>query len=191
MNVLARNWGWVALRGVVAVIFGVLTLFNPLISLAVLVLLWGAFAFADGILAVASAIVNRRNEPHWGWLLFGGIVGIAAGVATFLMPRITAFVLLYFIAAWAIFVGVAQIATASRLRKVITGEWLLAFIGVLSILLGGFLFARPGAGALAVVLWIGMYAAVAGIVLIALALRLRRWARQDMVLAGHPVNPGI
>ena len=93
------------------------------------------------------------------------------------MPGVTAIVLLYFIAAWAIVTGVAEIAAAIRLRKVITGEWLLVVAGVLSVLFGLFLVMFPKAGALAVVLWIGAYATTLGSVLIALAFRLRSWGR--------------
>jgi uncharacterized membrane protein HdeD (DUF308 family) len=177
VDVLARNWGWVALRGVAALLFGLLTLLNPGITLAVLVLFFGAYALADGVLRVFSAIANRRGEPHWVALLVGGLASIVVGVGTFLMPGVTAIVLLYFIAAWAIVTGAAEIATAIRLRKVMTGEWLLALAGVLSVLFGVLLIARPGVGALAVVLWIGAYAIVFGIMLIALALRLRAWGR--------------
>jgi uncharacterized membrane protein HdeD (DUF308 family) len=174
-GILTRNWGWVALRGVAALVFGLLTLFNPGITLAVLVLFFGAYALADGVLRVISAIANRRGEPHWVAILVGGLAGIVVGVGTFLMPGVTALVLLYFIAAWAILTGAAEIATAIRLRKVMTGEWLLALAGVISVLFGVLLIARPGAGALAVVLWIGAYAIVFGIMLIALSLRLRAW----------------
>src|SRR5918912_3707466 len=177
MDLLARNWGWMALRGVAALLFGVLTLFNPGITLAVLVLLFGAYALVDGIFTVVAAIANRRGEPHWVALLVGGLASIVVGVGTFLVPGVTAIVLLYFIAAWAIVTGAAEIATAIRLRRVMTGEWLLALAGVLSVLFGVLLIARPGAGALAVVLWIGAYAIVFGVVLLALAFRLRAWGR--------------
>jgi uncharacterized membrane protein HdeD (DUF308 family) len=175
MNVLARNWGWVALRGVAALIFGALTLANPAISLATLILLYGAYAVADGIFTIVSAVANRRGEAHWIALILGGVLSVAAGLVAFLLPGITALVLLYWIAVWAIVTGAAEVATAIRLRKVLTGEWLLVLAGLLSILFGVLLFARPGAGALAVVLWIGAYAVVFGIVLIALAFRLRSW----------------
>ena len=175
VSVLARNWGMVAVRGVVALLFGLLTLFRPGISLAALVILFGAYALVDGLFAVWSAVANRHGEPHWVALLFGGLAGIAVGVITFLMPGITAIVLLYLIAAWAIVRGVAEIAMAIQLRKVLTGEWLLALAGVVSVVFGLFLIASPRAGALAVVLWIGIWAAVLGVVLIALAFRLRKW----------------
>jgi len=170
---LSRNWGWIALRGLAAVVFGLLTLFDPRISLTALVLLWGAYAFVDGIFAIVSAVRDRRQEPHWVSLLVTGIAGVVAGLLTFFVPGITALVLLYFIAAWALITGIAEIVAAVRLRKVITGEWMLALAGLLSAIFGVFLFAFPGAGALTVVLWIGAYALVLGIVLLVLAFRLR------------------
>jgi uncharacterized membrane protein HdeD (DUF308 family) len=177
-NVLVHNWGMVALRGVVALLFGLLTLFNPGITLVTLVLFFGAYAFADGIFTIIGAIANRHEEPHWVGLLLAGLVGILAGIATFLLPGITARVLLLLIAAWAIIVGISEIVAAIRLRKLITGEWLLVLAGLLSLAFGVFVILAPGAGALAVVLWIGAYALVSGIVLLALAFRLRRWARE-------------
>src|SRR4051794_5196678 len=152
-EVLTRNWGLLVLRGVAALLFGLFTLFYPGISLAALVLVFGAFAFADGVFTVISAIANRRGEPHWGVLLLSGIAGILIGVVTFLSPTITAIALLAFIAAWAIITGVGEIAAAIRLRRLISNEWLLGLAGVLSVLFGVLLIALPGIGALAVVLW--------------------------------------
>jgi uncharacterized membrane protein HdeD (DUF308 family) len=179
LNLLARNWGWVMLRGVAALIFGLLTLFNPGISLVVLVIFFGAYAIVDGIFAIISALANRREERHWGALLVNGLISLAIGIVTFIWPGITAFALLYLIAAWALITGIMEIATAIRLREIIRGEWLLILAGALSILFGILLFVRPGAGALAVVLWIGAYAVVFGILLIVLAFRLRSWLRGE------------
>jgi uncharacterized membrane protein HdeD (DUF308 family) len=181
VDVLARNWGWVALRGVAALLFGLLTLFNPVITLATLVLLFGAYVLVDGVFAVVSAVANRRGEPHWLSLLVSGVVGIALGILTFLWPQVTALILLYFVAAWAVIIGLSQIVAGIRLRKLITGEWLLILAGVLSLVFGLMLFVAPGAGALAIALWIGAYATVLGVVLIALALRLRSWRRTHEV----------
>lgn len=175
MDRLGRNWGWVLLRGIVALLFGVLTLLNPAVTLAVLVLWFGAYALVDGVSAIVSAIAHRHGEPHWVALLIGGVVSIAAGLVTLAMPGLTALVLLYVIAAWAVVRGASEIATAIRLRRVLRGEWLLALAGALSVAFGVVLFLRPGAGALAVVVWIGAYALVLGILLIALAFRLRAW----------------
>ena len=186
MDILARNWGWVALRGAVALVFGLLALTNPGMTLAALVLLFGAYALVDGAFTVFSAIAHRRNEPHWVSLLAGGIVGIFVGVLTFLWPGITATALLFLIAAWAVVLGVLQIATAIRLRKAITGEWLLGLAGALSVMLGLLLFAFPDSGALAVVMWIGAFALVNGILLIALGFRLRTWNRTHPTATGMP-----
>jgi uncharacterized membrane protein HdeD (DUF308 family) len=169
---LSRNWWAVSLRGLAGVLFGIITFIAPGISLAALVLLFGAYAFADGVLAVVTA-VRRRGSNRWGMLLLEGLVGIAAGVLTLLWPSITALALLYVIAAWALVTGAFEIAAAIRLRKVVTGEWILALSGVLSMALGVLLIVAPGPGALAVVIWIGAYAFVFGVLLFALGLRLK------------------
>lgn len=178
VETLARNWWLVGLRGVAGLLFGLLTLLNPAITLAVLLLFFGAYALADGVFTTIAAIARRRNVPRWGWLVVSGILGILIGVLTFLMPGVTALALLYIIASWAIIRGIAEIVAAIQLRKMITGEWLLILAGVLSVLFGFLLIIFPGAGALTVVLWIGAFAAVFGILMIGLAFRLRRWNRE-------------
>jgi uncharacterized membrane protein HdeD (DUF308 family) len=172
LDSLTRNWWAVALRGLAGILFGVITFVSPGISLAALVLLFGAYAFADGVLSIVSA-VRRRGADRWWLLLLQGIVGIGAGVVTLFWPGITAIALLFVIAAWALVSGVLQVAAAIRLRKVITGEWLLALSGVLSIALGVLLVLFPGPGALALVIWIGAYAFVFGILLLVLGFKLR------------------
>lgn len=176
-TLLARNWWLVVLRGVAALIFGLLTLFNPAITLAVLIFFFGAYALVYGAFAVFSAIANRRGESYWVALLIGGLLSIAIGVITFVTPAITGIVLLFYIAAWAFVTGVADIAAGIRLRKVIIGEWLLILSGVLSVVFAVVLVLFPGAGALAITLWIGAYAAVLGILLIVTGFRLRSWRR--------------
>jgi len=172
LDSLTRNWWAVALRGLAGILFGIITFVSPGISLAALVLLFGAYAFADGVLSIVSA-VRRRGADRWWLLLLQGVVGIGAGVVTLLWPGITAIALLVVIAAWALVGGVLQVAAAIRLRKVITGEWLLALSGVLSIALGVLLVVFPGPGALALVIWIGAYAFVFGILLLVLGFKLR------------------
>lgn len=188
IEMLARNWGMVALRGLLALTFGLLTLFRPAVSLAVLVIFFGAFALVDGIFTVVSAIANRHGQPRWGVLVFAGLAGIAVGLMTLFWPGVTALALLYLIAAWALVHGVAEIVAAVRLRKVITHEWLLGTAGALAIVFGFLLVAFPGAGALAMVLWIGAYAAVAGILLLALGFKLRRWGREHPAPAPAPAH---
>lgn len=170
---LAYNWWVVVLRGLAGMAFGLVTFFAPGISLAALVLVFGAYAFADGVLAIISAIRRERPGDRWWLLLLEGIAGIAAGVVTLIWPGITALVLLYVIAAWALVTGVLEIAVAIRLRKAIKGEWLLILSGILSVVLGVLLVLWPGPGALALVIWIGAYAFVFGALLLALGLRLR------------------
>jgi len=170
LHSLARNWWALALRGLVAVLFGLLTLFLPGITLVTLVLLFGAYALVDGIFNVIAFF--RVASHHWA-LLIEGLLGIIAGILTFSWPAITAIVLLYVIALWAIFTGVFEVIAGIRLRKVITNEWLLLLVGVLSFLFGVLILFAPGVGALAIVLWIGAYAFIFGVFLLALAFRLR------------------
>jgi uncharacterized membrane protein HdeD (DUF308 family) len=149
METLSHNWWAVVLRGIAGVLFGAITFLSPGISLAALVLLYGAYAFADGVLAIISAVRRHGAAEPWWLLLLEGIAGIAAGVVTVLWPGITALVLLYLIAAWSLITGAFEIAAAIRLRKAITGEWLLVLSGILSIGLGVLLVLFPAAGALA------------------------------------------
>jgi uncharacterized membrane protein HdeD (DUF308 family) len=186
MEVLSRNWGWVVLRGIVAVVFGVLTLIQPGITLAALVLMFGAYSIADGVFSIVWAIANRRGEPAWVSLVIGGLLGIAAGIVTFFFPAITAVALLMIMAAWAIAIGVTSIVAAIRLRKEMTGEWRLVLSGLLSVALGVILVAAPAVGALAMVLWIGGYAVASGFLQIALGFRLRSWGHvHSAALASH------
>jgi uncharacterized membrane protein HdeD (DUF308 family) len=173
VDTLSRNWWIVLLRGLAGICFGIITFIAPAISLAILVLVWGAYALADGILALVTAI-RRRGEDRW-WLFFvEGLVGIAAGVLTLIWPGLTAIALLYLIAAWAIVTGALEIAAAIRLRKVIANEWLLGLSGIASLGFGILLILFPGAGALTVVIWIGAYALVFGALVVALAFPLGR-----------------
>ena len=127
-------------------LFGLLTFLLPGITLATLVLLFGAYALVDGIFNV---IAFFKVASHQWALLIEGVIGIIAGVLTFAWPAITAFVLLYLIAFWAIFTGIFEIIAAIRLRKAISNEWLLLLMGVLSLLFGLLILYAPGTGALA------------------------------------------
>lgn len=173
---LAENWWLILLRGICAILFGVLVFLWPGMTLISLVLLYGVFALADGALAIAAATVGGTVAPRW-WLAIVGLLGIAAGILTFAWPGMTALVLLLFIAGWAIATGVLQIVGAIRLRKEIDNEWLLIASGALSVLFGLVVMVRPGAGALALLYVIGAYAIAYGILLSWLALRLRRHSR--------------
>jgi uncharacterized membrane protein HdeD (DUF308 family) len=170
LHTLTANWWALAIRGMVAVLFGLLTLFLPGITLVTLVLLFGAYALVDGVFNV---IAFFRVASHQWVLLIEGVVGIFAGLLTFAWPAITAIALLYLIAFWAMLTGIFEIVAGIRLRKTIANEWLLLVMGVLSLLFGLLILFAPGTGALAIVLWIGAYALVFGVFLLALAFRLR------------------
>jgi uncharacterized membrane protein HdeD (DUF308 family) len=179
---LIRNWWSLVIRGLVAILFGLITFAWPGITLAALVLLYGAYALIDGIVSLIGVFRASRAHERWGALLFEGIAGIAAGLITFFWPAITAFVLVIIIASWAIVTGVLEIVAAIRLRKHVTNEWLLVLSGVLSVLLGVLFIAAPLAGALAIALWVGVYAVIFGGLLVGLGLRLRS--------LGHTIGTG-
>ena len=175
---LADNWWLLVLRGIAAIIFGVLAFVWPGPTLAALVLLWGIYALADGIFALWAAIAARGADGgmRW-WLALVGVVGILAGLVAFFYTGTTALVLLMFIAAWAIVIGVFQIWGAFELRKVVDDSWLIGLNGVLAVAFGVLLVARPNAGAVALIWMIGWFAVVFGILNIALAFRLKRLKR--------------
>jgi len=177
LTTLARNWWAVLLRGLVGILFGIVTFFAPVISLGALVLVFGAYALADGVLTIISAFRRRAENERWWVLLLEGLVDIGVGIITVLWPGITALVLIYVIAAWALITGGLEIAAAIRLRKVITHEWWLVLAGIASIAFGVLLALFPGIGAITLVLWVGAYAFVFGIFMIGLAFRLRSWGR--------------
>ncbi|HVP37478.1 MAG TPA: HdeD family acid-resistance protein [Terriglobales bacterium] len=168
MEMISRMWWAVLLRGIFGVLFALIAFFWPGITIVALVLLFGAYALADGIFALITAI-----RVNWLSLFLEGIVGIAVGILTFIWPGITAIVLLYFIAAWAVITGVFEIIAAIRLRRTIENEWLLVLGGLVSVLLGILLFAFPKEGALSVIWVIAVFAFIFGILLIAFAFKLR------------------
>ena len=175
LHALARNWWLELLRGVAAIIFGILAFAWPGITLLTLVLFWGAFALVDGVLAIIAAVKGGNPMPRW-WLAIVGIAGLAAGAVTFLMPGLTALVLVTFIAVWAIVLGVMEIYGAIKLRKEVEGEWFLILNGALSVVFGILLLWRPGIGALALVWIIGAYAIVLGIIYVLFAFKLKKHA---------------
>lgn len=175
LDFLARNWWVLILRGVAGVLFGVMTFVWPKLSLAALVLVWGAYALADGVLSIAGSFKRGRERFPW-WLFLTGIVGVAAGVFTFLNPALTGLALLTLIAAFAIVRGIMEIAAAIKLRHEIDNEWLLVTAGVLSVIFGVLVMVNPGAGALAIALWIGAIVAAVGILEIVAGIRLRKHA---------------
>lgn len=172
LRALVENWWMFLVRGIAAIVFGILAFLWPAMTLFTLVLFYGAFMLVDGVVAIVAAIRGRNLNARW-WLLAAGISGVVAGILTFLWPGVSALVLLVIIACASIVGGFFQIAGAIALRKEIEGEWLLILSGIVSILFGAVLLAQPGTGALALVWLIALYAVTVGIVFVALALRLR------------------
>jgi uncharacterized membrane protein HdeD (DUF308 family) len=161
------------LRGAVGLAIGVIAMAWPGITLLALAGIFALYAFLDGVTNLMLGISRaRRHERSWSRVI-QGLVGVAAGIVTFLWPSATVLALVMFIAAWAIVTGALELVAAIRLRKVIEGEWLLVFSGVMSIVFGSVIFALPGPGAVAIALILGMYAAASGIVLITLGIRMR------------------
>ncbi|HTR02816.1 MAG TPA: HdeD family acid-resistance protein [Thermoanaerobaculia bacterium] len=168
VRTLAQHWWVLLLRGLLAIAFGLMAWQWPGVTIAVLVMFWGAYALVDGLFEVVAGV-----RAKWGSLVFLGILGIAAGIVTLFWPGITAVALLYIIAFWAIVAGVLQISAAIRLRREIQGEVLWILSGLCTVILGVLLIARPGAGALAVVGLIGAFAIAWGILLVILAFKLK------------------
>ena len=173
LSAITRNWWLAALRGSLAVIFGVAAFVWPGLTLEVLVLLFGAYAFVDGVVVLGFGLMAAGDGLRWWPLVLGGIVGIATGVFTFVQPGAIALALVYVIGAWAVVTGILEIVAAIRLRNVINNEWLMSFGGVLSIVFGVLVLARPNVGALTLVYLFGFYAILAGISQISLGFRLR------------------
>jgi uncharacterized membrane protein HdeD (DUF308 family) len=181
MVVLAGNWWAFVFRGVLAILFGILTFVMPGMTLLTLVFLFGFYAISDGVFNLIAAFrrgdrSDAQQQPWWA-LLIEGILSIIAGLLAFFMPGLTAMALVYLIAGWSLATGVMEIVAAVRLRRHITGEWVLVLGGVLSILFGLLIAIFPGAGALTIVIWIGAYAVVFGVLMVTLGLRLRKLVR--------------
>lgn len=173
LHALAKCWWLLLLRGIAAIVFGILAFIWPGLTLVTLVLLYGAFALVDGVLSLVAAFTgSTKPVPTW-WLVVVGLLGIGVGAVTFLWPGITAILLVLFIGAWALVHGVFEIIGAIQLRKEIDNEWMLIFGGVLSVIFGAIILIAPGAGALGLVWAIAGYSIVFGILLVALSLRLR------------------
>lgn len=181
VHTLKLNWWLLALRGLVAVLFGLLAFMWPGATLITLVWLFGAFALVNGILSLVLA-TKTKGYPKVGSLILSGLLGILAGFLAFVMPGITALGLLILIAAWAIVTGVMELVAAVRLRKIIKNEWLLVLAGIASLVFGILLLLQPAAGALVLIWWIGAWALLFGILLMTLAFRMRNW--KGLIVAG-------
>src|SRR5919106_2644706 len=173
LETLKCHWWVPVLRGIAAIIFGIIAFIYPGLTLTVLVILFGAWVLVDGVFRVVGAIGHRASDPDWGWQLVIGILGIVIGFLTFRAPGVTALALVIYVAAWALMIGVTEIVVAIKLRREIKGEWFLILMGLLSILFAVILLWNPIPGALALVWLIASYAIVFGILAVMFGFRLR------------------
>ena len=173
LSMLSENWWVLALRGLLAVLFGFAALVLPLGTLEAVGRLFGVYAILEGALVVLMGIMGIRGTRYTGAFLAEGAFGIVAGLVALAWPGVTALVLLYVVAIWAILSGLAEVIAAVALRREIEGEWVLFLVGVLSVVLGVAMAVLPGVGVLSLIWLVGLYALAVGVALIVLALRVR------------------
>jgi uncharacterized membrane protein HdeD (DUF308 family) len=173
LTLIAENWWLYILRGFLTIAFGIVALTWPNLTLRVLIILFGVYAILQGILATGAAF-RRWRERSWWLVLLEGVAGIAVGLVAFIWPTLTAIILLVLIALWAIATGIIEIAAAVQLRKELAGEWRLALAGAISIFTGILFLSDPGAGAVALVWLIGIYAVLFGALLTYIGFALRK-----------------
>lgn len=182
VSLMARSWWLVLLRGLVAMAFGLVAFFLPGQTIAAVALLFGAYVLADGLIGLLNALggSGERSRSNRWLLALWGVLSIIVGVLTFIEPMRTALVLILLMAWWAILIGLVQLVTAWRLRKAMPGEWLLAGLGVLSLVFGIGLLVAPGAGAIGMLWLVAVYALVAGVLMVLLAFKLRRIGKHGL-----------
>lgn len=173
LHVVSAQWWILLLRGIVAIVLGIIALLFPAVMALAIAFLFGAYALIDGIIAIAASVRMSHAESRWWWLLVEGIIGVVFGIAALVWPAISLLALVYLMAFWAIATGITAITTAWRLRTIVPGEWLWILGGIVSVVFGlGIIFA-PGLGALALVVIFAWYAIFFGIAFIGVAFRLR------------------
>lgn len=178
-SALGARWWMLVVRGLAAVLFGMLALARPGISVLALVWVWGAYALVDGAATVALAARAGSEGRRWGWLALDGVVSIGAAIVTAMWPGLTALALLMVIAVRAVLTGIAEIVAAVELRNVVRGEWMLALSGILSFGFGAVTLILPGLSAMVLVTMLGAYAVVFGVVVAALGFRVHHWANAE------------
>jgi uncharacterized membrane protein HdeD (DUF308 family) len=177
-DILSRYWWMTLLRGLFWILFGIVVLATPGISLLSLTLALGIIMFVDGVINVINAFSGRREHDDWWVLLLVGLAGIGVGILTFYNPAVTALAVVFYVAIWAIATGLLEIVAAVRLRKQIQGEVWLALAGIASVVFGVLLVARPAAGALTLLWLIAVYAIAFGVLLLLLAFKVRRGVKR-------------
>ena len=170
---LSRSWWLFLLRGVAAIIFGVIAIVAPQATFLALVIVFGVYALVDGVLAIIASFQMKEFVSQWWVLLLEGLAGILVGVLVFLNLQMSAAVLFVFVAFWAIFTGLMEIVAAIYLRREIDHEWILLLSGIFSVILGILLLVYPYAGVVGLVWAIGIYAIFFGVLEVVLAIEAR------------------
>ncbi|MER7502802.1 HdeD family acid-resistance protein [Nonomuraea pusilla] len=180
MRDIAQSWSLLLVRGIAAVILGILAIVWPGITLLVLVIIFGLYAIIGGISSLVAGLRHRSDSR--AWLILSGVLGIIAGIIAFVWPGLTSLALLYVVAFWAIFSGLSEIVGGIQLRKRIQNEWMLIVGGILSLIFGLLLLFFPGAGLLSLVWLLGIFAILYGIAMIILSFTLKKFTKR----AGMP-----
>lgn len=173
LELFGRNWWLILLRGIAAVLFGLTALLLPDITLVTLVVLFGAYVLLDALFTLLTAFRKDDDQADWWVVLLEGLIGLLTGAAVLAWPEITALVLVYLAAGWAVVTGILEITAAVFLRREIQGEWFLVLSGAASTIIGAVLFLQPDAGMIVISWLIGVYALIFGILLLVLSLQLR------------------
>jgi len=187
LEYIQRHWWVFAVRGVLAIIVGVLAFVRPDITLVALIALFGAYALVDGIFSVVTSFLIYGSRYFW-WLLLEGILGIAVGVMTFVNPHAMVASLLLLLGIWLIFSGIFRLVVAIELRKLLDNEWFYMLGSLCAIAAGVLTLYRPNQSALAWLWVIGFYAILYGILMLTLGFKLRKWGSE--ALPGNPVTHG-
>ena len=182
-----RSWWSLMIRGIVAVIFGILALTAPTKTLDFLVMLFGIFVLVVGLVATIGAIMHRKESENWWLILIPGLAGIVIGIISIAMPEVTTTIVIYLIAIWALISGLGQIYSAMKIRKDVEGEWMPILIGVISVVLGIILFVMPREVAGTVMWLVGLFVLVLGILWLIMGFRVRSWIGGPG--GGTPVPP--
>ncbi|MFZ2529823.1 MAG: HdeD family acid-resistance protein [Rhodococcus sp. (in: high G+C Gram-positive bacteria)] len=182
-SLVKQIWWIVLIRGILAVLFGIVALIWPDITVWALVVVFGIYAIVDGIVLGIHAVRDRTSLDGWGWWLATAVISILAGIVALVWPGATALVLLYIIAFYAIFFGIAGAVGALRFRKVPESGWMWSFVaGILAIVFGIVLLIFPGSGITGLIWLLGLYAILFGILLIAVAFQARKVAKEAGIL---------
>jgi uncharacterized membrane protein HdeD (DUF308 family) len=171
---IVSHWWLFLIRGLLALVLGIALLAFPAAGLWTIAILFGAYAFVDGVFALVTAVRMSHADRRWLWLVLEGIVGIAAGICAALWPGIAVITLALLLGAWAIVTGILAIASAFSAREHLPNEWLWVLSGIVSVIFGFAIFWSPAFGLFALLWMVSFYAILAGVIMIGLAFRLRR-----------------